>query len=376
MPQASDDLQIFVFPARDDAAQENLDKSINNPIPNKKVFDSFDKVNEGLREKLERIREDGNGFYAWGAQPRGHAASTWKKMNRGDYVLGYHHKAYHYVSRVLETFHDSTLATNIWGTDPKTENTWEYMYFLTKPTKINKPASWVADLLGRDEKSLIYQMFARMSGENRDAVLDTCKSVQAFIDRLLDYEGDGVPPQHRVASRRSEDVAETSLETDQVAFGEPTQKSVPSEEGRKLIRKHVTYERKPENRALAIPTRRRVVPVAEPAPVSADDPTGEEEYEQIFLQSGQGVADDEEVAQRIAVLRGPVLRGRAGAATAMAARLPEQQELNFLSGHRQIFSKQPDKLPPRHVADTFMLQVQGLDEAAELRFEPRQLIQS
>jgi 5-methylcytosine-specific restriction endonuclease McrA len=248
----SDDLQIFVFPASDPVTQENLDKSINNPIKAKKVFKSFGGADEGLREKLERIREEGDGFFAWGAQPRGHAASTWKKMNRGDYVLGYHHKAYHYVSRVLDTFHDSALATNVWNIDEKTGDTWEYMYFLTKPMKINKPASWVADLLGRDEKSLIYQMFARMSGENREAVLDTCGSVQAFIDRLLDYEGDGVPPQLRVTSRRSEDVAESSLETDQVAFGEPTKKSVPSEEGRKLIREHVTYERKPGNRALAI----------------------------------------------------------------------------------------------------------------------------
>jgi predicted HNH restriction endonuclease len=55
-----------------------------------------------------------------------------------------------------------------------------------------------------------------------------------------------------VASRRSEDVAEDSLEIDQIISGEPTKKSVPSEEGRNLIRTHVTYERKPKNRALAI----------------------------------------------------------------------------------------------------------------------------
>ena len=52
MPQASDDLQIFVFPARDDSAQENLDKSINNPISDEKVFGSFDQLDEGLREKV------------------------------------------------------------------------------------------------------------------------------------------------------------------------------------------------------------------------------------------------------------------------------------------------------------------------------------
>jgi hypothetical protein len=115
VPQVSDDLQIYVFPARDSVAQENLDKSINTPIPDEKVFKSFEVADAGLREKLERIREDGDGFFAWGAQPRGHAASTWKRMNRGDYVLGYHHKAYHYVCRVLETFRHPALASNIWG---------------------------------------------------------------------------------------------------------------------------------------------------------------------------------------------------------------------------------------------------------------------
>ncbi len=55
-----------------------------------------------------------------------------------------------------------------------------------------------------------------------------------------------------VASRRSEDIAEDSLEIDQITSGEPTEKSFLSEEGRKLIRTHGTYERKPKNRALAI----------------------------------------------------------------------------------------------------------------------------
>ena len=252
MPQASDVLQTFVFPASNPAAQQNLDKSIENPIDDEKVFESFEEADEDLRHTLERIREDGDGFYAWGSQPRGRAASTWSRMNRGDYVLAYYYKAYHYVSRVLGTFHLPQLATNIWGVDEETGHTWEYMYFLTKPIKIDRSASWVANVLGRDEKNLIYQEFIRMSGANREAVLDVCGSVQTFINRLLDYDGDGVPPRLRVASRRSEDVAESSLETDRVAFGEPTEKAIPGEDGRKLIRRHVAYERKPRNRALAI----------------------------------------------------------------------------------------------------------------------------
>jgi 5-methylcytosine-specific restriction endonuclease McrA len=252
VPQASDDLQIFVFPAANAVAQENLGKSIENPIKDRKLFESFEEADEGLREKFERIREDGNGFYAWGAQPRGHASSTWKKMNRGDYVLGYYHKAYHYVSRVLETFHDPTLAKNIWGIDQETQNTWEYMYFLTRPIKINRSTSWVADLLRLNEKSLVYQRFARMGGANREAVLEAFGSVQYFINELLDYDGTDTPAQLRIASRRSEYIAGSSLEIDQITSGEPPKKSIPGVEGRRLIRKHAAYERKPKNRALAI----------------------------------------------------------------------------------------------------------------------------
>jgi 5-methylcytosine-specific restriction endonuclease McrA len=152
----------------------------------------------------------------------------------------------------VESWKVSSTRDTIWDIDPKLGKTWEYMYFLTKPIKINKPASWVAELLGRDEKSLMYQMFGRMGGENREAVLDTCGSVQNFINELLGYDGVGPPQQLRIASRRSEDVAEDSLEIDQITSGEPTKKSIPSEEGRKLIRTHVTYERKAVNRALAI----------------------------------------------------------------------------------------------------------------------------
>lgn len=56
--------QIFVFTAANAKAQENLGKSIENPLEDEKVFDNFDELHH---EELERIRDEGNGFYAWGA---------------------------------------------------------------------------------------------------------------------------------------------------------------------------------------------------------------------------------------------------------------------------------------------------------------------
>jgi hypothetical protein len=83
----ADDLEIFVFTAANSTAQENLLKSIENPIqPESIVFDGFEEMTEDLHDELIRIKSAAGGFYAWGAEPRGHAASTWAKMARGDYV--------------------------------------------------------------------------------------------------------------------------------------------------------------------------------------------------------------------------------------------------------------------------------------------------
>lgn len=249
----SDELEIFVFPAANEVAQENLLKSIENPIqPESIIFDAFEEMPVGLREHLNRIKTDAGGFYAWGAEPRGHAHSTWGRMKRGDYVLAYYYKGYHYVARVLAPFHKAKLATSIWGTNKGTGNTWEYMYFLTKPIKIDAPAWWVADLLGRNEPSLMYQGFIKIGGENREAILQRFGSVQSFINRLVDYNGDGVPSELLVASAKSEAIAEASLDIDEIAHGYQLEKRIPDEEGRKLIGQHVRYERSSKNRALAI----------------------------------------------------------------------------------------------------------------------------
>jgi len=202
MPPMSDDLEIFVFTAANSTAQENLLKSIENPIqPERIVFEGFEEMTEDLSDELNRIKNTAGGFYAWGAEPRGHAASTWAKMARGDYVLAYFAKGYHYVARVLAAFHEPTLATNIWGTNEDTGNTWEYMYFLTKPVKIDAPAYWIAEILGLNESSLLYQGFNRIGGRNREAILNTCGSVQDFVNLLLDYEDDGIPPEFFITGR-------------------------------------------------------------------------------------------------------------------------------------------------------------------------------
>jgi hypothetical protein len=251
-----DETEIFVFPAANNKAQENLLKSIEKPVePERVILDAFEDDPEDLHNHLNWIKDTAGGFYAWGSEPRDtepYAPFAWRKMQRGDYVLAYYYKGYHYVARVLSPFHRPKVAKNIWGINKNSGNTWEYMYFLTKPISIDAPAWWVADLLGRDESSLIYQGFNRIAGENRKAILQRFGSVRNFINQLIDHGGDGIHPDLLVATAKSETIAETSLAIDEIAHGNQLDKRIPDEEGRKSIGQHVRYERSSKNRALAI----------------------------------------------------------------------------------------------------------------------------
>jgi hypothetical protein len=89
--------QIFIFTAGRDEARQHLVDSIENHIEEQKVFGSFASAH---REALEHIREQGNGFYAWGAVPGVRNIPNWEAMQRGDYVLCVYDNTYHYVARV------------------------------------------------------------------------------------------------------------------------------------------------------------------------------------------------------------------------------------------------------------------------------------
>jgi hypothetical protein len=145
--------RIFVFPAGNADAQRNLEISIRSPVPAHTVLGAVEGIGDRELEQLERIRQEGPGFYAWGAQPSIDLGNehTWQAMERGDYVLAYYGRAYHYVAQVLGKYHEPGLARAIWKEDAN-GRTWEYMYFLTKPTKIDAPTSWVADSLALSNK--------------------------------------------------------------------------------------------------------------------------------------------------------------------------------------------------------------------------------
>ena len=93
--------QIFVFTAANAKAQENIGKSIENPVEDDKVFENFDYHHH---EELERIRNEAGRFYAWGAVWGIRNVPTWEQMERDDFVLCVYDSIYHYVARLLAKY--------------------------------------------------------------------------------------------------------------------------------------------------------------------------------------------------------------------------------------------------------------------------------
>ena len=154
--------QIFVFVAGNPAAQRHLADTIENPIDEESVFGSFPSAHH---EELERIREEGNGFYAWGAVPGQQNTPRWRSMERGDYVLSAYGNAYHHAARVLATYDNRRFGEEVWGADHEGK-TWQYMYFLTEPVDVDRRVPEVADYLNAG-----YRGFARIHDEKVDTIL-------------------------------------------------------------------------------------------------------------------------------------------------------------------------------------------------------------
>jgi pimeloyl-ACP methyl ester carboxylesterase len=98
---------IFVFTAGGQAARQHLADSIEHPIPDETVFANFGEPHHG---ELKRIREEGNGFYAWGALPGPGNRRTWDAMERDDRVLCVYDNAYRYTARVLAKYNNPDLS--------------------------------------------------------------------------------------------------------------------------------------------------------------------------------------------------------------------------------------------------------------------------
>jgi hypothetical protein len=236
--------QIFVVTAANAKAQENLGKSIENPVEDEeKVFDNFDVHHH---EELKGIRDEAGRFYAWGAVWGIRNVPTWEQMERDDFVLCVYDGIYHYVARLLAKYDNPECAEAIWGTNDE-GRTWRYMYFLTKPIRIYQPVYEYEGYLHSR-----YQGFTRIADTRLEEIEKDYGSIEEFIKETLQYEGDGLPGNLESGPSRSEKIAEESLQVDAVTHGIVNEGTIPDSEGRKRIGLHASYERSPKNRERAI----------------------------------------------------------------------------------------------------------------------------
>lgn len=124
---------IYVFTAGNKAARAHLADSISSAVP-------LNRLHQHLPTKdatdLESIVAQPDGFYAWGAVSGERNVPNWQSLAPGDTVLTVYDNRYRFISSVLAKVHNEDLARSIWGSDEE-GRTWEYIYFLTKPTRID-----------------------------------------------------------------------------------------------------------------------------------------------------------------------------------------------------------------------------------------------
>jgi putative restriction endonuclease len=191
--------QIFVFAigTRDKHAQRNLANSVENSIDEQLVFGSFPSAQQDV---LERIRKEGNGFYAWGAVPGPMNLRHWMLMKPGDYGLCVSDNIYHYAARVLAKYNRRQFAKRVWGTKDDGE-TWQYMYFLTEPDEVDGHVFDTARYLRKG-----YFGFTKISDANIDKILDDFGSVDNFIHRRLNGPERGVGTKRGLAPATEQDL--------------------------------------------------------------------------------------------------------------------------------------------------------------------------
>ena len=114
---------IFVFTASNITAQAHLKETVETSISEEKLRNHLSSEDyENLK-----ILSKGNGFYAWGATPGPNNKRNWEKLKKGDEIIVYYNKAYHYHSEIIKKVHNIKLAKSLWGTLPNSD-TWEYIY--------------------------------------------------------------------------------------------------------------------------------------------------------------------------------------------------------------------------------------------------------
>lgn len=167
--------QIFIYVAGNPESQAHANGSLRNPLDLDRVLKLFP-TEEHVN--IRAIASD-HGLYAWGAVPGKRNNPLWNALKPGDWALCVYSGAYHFVSQILAKHDNQKFGREVWGTDDA-GNTWQLMYFLTKPQPIDIRVEDVSDYLWHR-----YMGFSRIGDGNVQRIRNDHGSVDKFIEKVF-----------------------------------------------------------------------------------------------------------------------------------------------------------------------------------------------
>lgn len=187
-------MKIWLIPASDDIATQNLSRSLENEI-DVEVRQSM--LAKGLPYK-----------YAWGARLGKNASnrSAFQRMSTGDICFFYTadkrepdepNKAYRWIARILETTEDQQLADLIWPPFGKHPESFPLIYFITPPVKVFITTEEVPSMLSADGTDYHDgpKGFMNLRDKNFDYVMDRFGSAVGLMKFVLNNFGQEDPPE-------------------------------------------------------------------------------------------------------------------------------------------------------------------------------------
>lgn len=165
-------MNVFVFTASNKEAKQHLEDTIDKSVDETILLEHLP-----AKEFAELKQVSGGEYYCWGAVPGEGNIRNWGYIEADDKILSYWNYSYHHLARIIYKTRNKPLAKAIWGEDDN-GNTWEYMYFLTKPALITPPLS--SSATGEYLQSQ-FQGFARIKPEKTLRILNEFGSLENFI---------------------------------------------------------------------------------------------------------------------------------------------------------------------------------------------------
>lgn len=188
-------MKIWLIPASDNIATQNLSRSLENEIDIE--------VRQSMLEKELPFQ------YAWGARlgKNGSNRNGFLRMSAGDICFFYTadkrdpdepKKAYRWIARILDTTEDQQLADQIWPPSGEEPESFPLIYFITPPVKIFLTTEEIPSVLsanGADYFGRGPNGFMNLRDENFDYVMARFGSAQGLMSFVLSNFGQEDPPE-------------------------------------------------------------------------------------------------------------------------------------------------------------------------------------